>query len=93
VLVEDALRFARATRPSTVETVQDLDADATAVLPDPTQVHQILLNLSTNAEHAMRPKGGLARPRISLGPRQSLPGAPTGRRTVPTPCTSSARIA
>jgi len=71
VLVEDALRFARATLPSTVEIVQDLDAGAPAVLRDPTQVHQVLLNLCTNAEHAMRPKGGTLR--VALAPRDVGP--------------------
>lgn len=28
-------------------------------MADPTQIHQILLNLCTNAEHAMREKGGV----------------------------------
>ncbi len=34
------------------------DADAPLVLADASQVHQVVMNLGTNAAHAMRERGG-----------------------------------
>ena len=36
-----------------------MKAESDTVLADPTQIHQILLNLGTNAAHAMRENGGI----------------------------------
>jgi two-component system, cell cycle sensor histidine kinase and response regulator CckA len=58
-LVRDVLRFARATLPATVEIRQDLAPGTPAIQGDPTQIHQVVLNLCTNAEYAMRPRGGV----------------------------------
>jgi PAS domain S-box-containing protein len=57
-LVEEALRMLRASIPSTVEIEQYVQSDA-LVMGDPTQIHQILMNLCTNAAHAMEDNGGL----------------------------------
>jgi PAS domain S-box-containing protein len=52
-LVEEVVKLLRATLPAGVELVASLAADAPSVLADPTQIHQILMNLCTNAWHAM----------------------------------------
>ena len=57
-IAEEALRLIRASLPTTIEIKQNLQSDAT-VLADPTQIHQVLMNLCTNAGHAMCEKGGL----------------------------------
>jgi PAS domain S-box-containing protein len=57
-LVREALRMLRASIPSTVEIEQNVQSDA-LVMGDPTQIHQILMNLCTNAAHAMEDNGGL----------------------------------
>ena len=57
-LVKEALRMLRASIPSTVEIEQHVQSDA-LVMGDPTQIHQILMNLCTNAAHAMEDNGGL----------------------------------
>ena len=62
-LVKDALKMIRASIPSTVEIEQDLQCNA-LVMGDPTQIHQILLNLCTNAAHAMEDNGGLLTVRL-----------------------------
>ncbi|MCP4625572.1 MAG: hypothetical protein GY850_18960 [bacterium] len=36
-----------------------------AVMADPTQIHQVMMNLCTNAAHAMREKGGLLKIELS----------------------------
>jgi PAS domain S-box-containing protein len=58
VLINETLKLLRATLPSTIEIRQKITSEVHAVLADPTQIHQILINLCTNAAHAMREKGG-----------------------------------
>ncbi len=49
----------RATLPSTIEIQVDLSASSDLVEADATQIHQVLMNLCTNAEYAMRDQGGV----------------------------------
>jgi signal transduction histidine kinase/ActR/RegA family two-component response regulator len=65
-IVKEALKFLRASLPSNIEIVQDIASDAPQVLADPTQVHQVIMNLCTNAYHAMQASGGELR--VSLSP-------------------------
>jgi len=57
-IVEEILRLLRASLPATIEILRNIQS-ADTVLADPTQIHQILMNLCTNAAQAMREKGGL----------------------------------
>ncbi len=57
-LVKEALRFMRATIPRTVEIRQDIP-DSKTVQANATQIHQIMINLCTNALHAMKDKHGV----------------------------------
>jgi PAS domain S-box-containing protein len=57
-IVNEALKLLRSSLPSTIEVRRNIQSDA-LVMADPTQIHQILMNLCTNAEHAMREKGGV----------------------------------
>jgi PAS domain S-box-containing protein len=56
--VAESLELIRASLPATVEIRAELDPGAPTVLSDETQIHQILMNLATNAAHAM-PRGGV----------------------------------
>ncbi len=58
LIVNDALKLIRATFPSSVKIRTDLKSDA-AILGDQIKMHQILMNLCTNASHAMQEKGGV----------------------------------
>lgn len=60
-IVEEALNLLRASLPSTVSLEVDLQRSTSPVLADATQIHQVVMNLGTNAEHAMREKGGTLR--------------------------------
>lgn len=62
--LEEAARFIRAALPSTVELELHLAADCPPTLADPHQLHQVVLNLATNAAHAIGPHKG--RIRVSL---------------------------
>lgn len=66
-ILKEALKFLRASVPSTVEIRQVLDARTETIMADPTQVHQVLMNLCTNASHAMRDRGGVMEVRLDNG--------------------------
>jgi len=55
--VAEAVRLLRATLPAAVNIRLNLHPETPSVLADPTAVHQVLMNLATNAAHAM-PGGG-----------------------------------
>ncbi len=57
-LVKEALRLLRASLPSTVEIRPTIQSDS-ATLADPTQIHQVVMNLCANADYAMRDTGGI----------------------------------
>jgi PAS domain S-box-containing protein len=57
-VVAEAMKFLRSTIPSTIDIKIDLGTDAPAVLADATQVHQVVMNLGTNAWHAMKDRPG-----------------------------------
>jgi signal transduction histidine kinase/ActR/RegA family two-component response regulator len=59
LLISDVLRMLRASLPSTIAMHPRLTSTAGTVLADPTQLQQVLMNLGTNAEHAMRDSGGV----------------------------------
>ncbi|MEO7600194.1 MAG: ATP-binding protein [Opitutus sp.] len=58
VTVEEALKLLRATIPATIEFAVALAPDLSRVLADATQIHQVVMNLCTNAAHAMRERAG-----------------------------------
>ncbi len=58
LITNEALKMLRASLPSTIEIQKDVQSKA-AVMADPTQIHQVLMNLCTNAAHAMRREGGI----------------------------------
>ncbi|WP_300669134.1 PAS domain-containing sensor histidine kinase [Desulfoluna sp.] len=57
-ILKEAVRFLRSTLPSSIEITTRIISDAN-VMADPTQLHQIIMNLGTNAAHAMGDKGHL----------------------------------
>ncbi len=58
-IIKEALKFMRGSLPSTIDIRQKMDSACGAVLADPAQIHQIIVNLCTNASHAMGEEGGL----------------------------------
>ncbi|MCX6953475.1 MAG: PAS domain S-box protein [Verrucomicrobia bacterium] len=59
LVVEEALLLLRSSLPAMVELESRISPDAPAVLADSTQIHQVVLNLCTNAAHALPASGGL----------------------------------
>jgi PAS domain S-box-containing protein len=58
LIVKEVLKMLRPSLPSTIAIEQQIDSTAGPVHIDPTQLHQILMNLCTNAYHAMEETGG-----------------------------------
>jgi len=98
-IVKEVVNFMRASLPTTIEIVQKIEETSDVVMADPTQLHQVLINLCTNAGYAMRETGGvleigleevvadaadlLRRPPISLGHYLILTVRDTGQGIPP----------
>ena len=57
IIVKEVTKLLRSSLPTTIEISQNIQNE-TIIMGDPTQIHQILMNLGTNASHAMKEKGG-----------------------------------
>ena len=58
-IVQEVMKLMRSTLPSTIEIRQDLASEPATVLADPSQLHQVLMNVCTNGAHAMEEAGGV----------------------------------
>jgi CheY-like chemotaxis protein len=52
-IIKEALKLLRSSLPATIQFDQHIDKKAGMILCDPTQIYQVLINLCTNAYHAM----------------------------------------
>lgn len=57
-LVKETAKLLRCSMPSTIAIELDLDAPSDTILADPSQIQQVLMNISANAAHAMSQSGG-----------------------------------
>jgi PAS domain S-box-containing protein len=57
--IEEVLRLLRSSLPATIEIRRDIRVQSGQVMADPTQVHQVMMNLCANAAHAMGKQGGI----------------------------------
>jgi len=57
-VVREAVKFLQSSIPKSIKILERIDAEAGRVRADPTQIHQVLMNLGSNAAHAMRADGG-----------------------------------
>jgi len=83
VIIKEALKLLRASLPASVEIVRNLQSRA-YVMADPTHMHQVVMNLCTNAGQAMVAEGGILEIRLrdqKIGPEEAakyqgiVPGA------------------
>jgi CheY-like chemotaxis protein len=58
-LIKETLKMLRVLLPSTIEINQNIDKECGTVLADQSQIYQMIMNLGTNAYHAMSNKGGV----------------------------------
>ena len=81
-ILEKSLKMLRSTLPSTISIRQNISPELGLVLADPTQIQQIVMNLCTNASHAMDETGGI----LEVGLDQIMYAATaSGRHSNPNP--------
>ncbi|WDP91596.1 MAG: response regulator [Desulfobacter sp.] len=75
--INEALKLLRSTIPSTIDIVKNLNSES-MISADPGKIHQLVMNLCTNAYHAMKERGGRLTVILTevdiLGPKQSQNG-------------------
>jgi PAS domain S-box-containing protein len=64
-IVREAIQFLRSSLPRNIEIQDRIETESDTVLGDATQIHQVLMNLSSNAAYAMREKGGILDVRLT----------------------------
>lgn len=64
LILKEVIKFARASLPSTIKIKEEISKDAGKIMADPTMIHQLTMNLITNALHAMEPNGGTLTARL-----------------------------
>lgn len=57
-VAREAVKLLRGSIPSTIRITDQIDRNCRSVYADPTQIHQVIMNLCTNAYHAMEETGG-----------------------------------
>ena len=65
IIVKEALKLLRSTLPETIEIISKIEAKGCFILASPTQFHQVIMNLCTNAIHAMKEQGGIMEVRLT----------------------------
>jgi PAS domain S-box-containing protein len=58
-VLREVIKLLKGSIPSTITIVDKIDRNCRSVEADPTQIHQVIMNLCTNAYHAMEEKGGI----------------------------------
>jgi CheY-like chemotaxis protein len=58
-IIKEGIKLMRASLPTTIAIQKDIDPDCGLILANPTNIHQVLVNLCTNALHAMEDEKGV----------------------------------
>jgi PAS domain S-box-containing protein len=72
-LIKEAMKMVRASLPATIEIRLSIETDNDVVQADLTHIHQMVMNLCTNAAHAMQEKGGLLLLRLAAMSHADIP--------------------
>ncbi|BHH84058.1 hybrid sensor histidine kinase/response regulator [Desulforhopalus sp. 52FAK] len=70
-IIKEVMKLMRVTLPSTLTILEDVDETCGRVLIDPVQIHQVLINLCTNASHAMNGRHGTLTVRLTSAPQSA----------------------
>ncbi len=82
-ITRETMKLLRASIPSTVSIRVDVKNESGMILADLVQIQQVLLNLCTNAAHAMRDKGGILHVELSESMLDGSDGGPRGAKPGP----------
>nr|WP_320016815.1 ATP-binding protein [uncultured Desulfobacter sp.] len=63
-IIKESLKLMRGSVPKNIKIETLVSTDLAPVMADPTQIHQLVMNLCTNAYHAMADKGGVLTVRL-----------------------------
>lgn len=63
-VIKETVKFLRASIPATIEIKTLINNECGAIIGNPSQIHQIIMNLATNAKHAMEATGGVLEIRL-----------------------------
>jgi PAS domain S-box-containing protein len=80
VVVEEALHMVRAVLPANVEIRREIEHGDGHIMADESQIHEIVLNLCTNAYHAMQESGGVLEVRLDESDGGRVEGGKLARR-------------
>jgi len=64
-IIKEAIKFLRSALPKNIEIHESIETESDTIQADPTQIHQVLMNLSNNATYAMRENGGILGVRLT----------------------------
>ena len=67
-IIKEVLKLIRSTIPTSIDISEDIQKDCGIIKADPTQIHQVIMNLCTNAYHAMIDTGG----QLSISLKETL---------------------
>ena len=65
LIVKEVLKLIRSSLPTTIDIISKIEDKKIIVMADPTQIHQVIMNLCTNAAHSMKDKGGVLEVRLN----------------------------
>jgi signal transduction histidine kinase/CheY-like chemotaxis protein len=68
-IIKETVKFLRASLPASIKIEHAIRRPEPPVLADPTQVHQVIMNLCTNGAHAMEGDGGTLVINLSMAPK------------------------
>ena len=74
-VLKETLKLLRASIPANIEIKENIDPNCSAIMADPTHIHQVLMNLCTNSYQAMLETGGIIRVSLAevvIGPHDHI---------------------
>ena len=80
-VLKEVMKLIRSTIPSYIEIEENIQSDCGFIMADPTQIHQVAMNIITNAFHAVEAKGG----KIAVMLKEVALGADAWSEDVPGP--------
>ncbi|MFH1155961.1 MAG: ATP-binding protein [Pseudomonadota bacterium] len=79
-VVTEAMKLLRASIPANIEIRQNIEPGQDSILANPTQMHQVVMNLCTNAYQAMEKDGGILEVSLASGRKGNAEGDDTDLR-------------